>query len=711
MLQVVQYQKTGEMQVMELPAPMCPPNGILVRNRFSLISAGTEKTSVTNSQGSMLTRAKKQPEAVKLVIDFVKKEGVIAAINKVRTKLDSYKTLGYSSAGVVLESKCPEFAPGDRVACAGANYAVHSEIVAVPKHLAVRIPDAVPFEEAAYTTVCSIAMQGVRRAEPALGESVAVIGLGLIGQITVRLLKAAGCRVVGADLDPATFETAKHAGCDACFSSSSENIKNFMAFSGGNGLDSVIITASTASSSPVDLAMKIARKRGKVVVVGAVGMTLNRSPFYEKELDFRISCSYGPGRYDANYEVLGQDYPAGFVRWTENRNMQAIVSLMNDKKLNVAELTTHTFDIKQAAEAYKIVTGKTGEKFLGILLKYSESKNEIARDVRISTPKATGKVKVGFLGAGIFGQNYLIPALQKAGAELIAVSTATPVNAQSVAKKFGFAISSTDSHGIIANKDVNAVFCATRHNLHAEMVLDAINSGKPVYVEKPLCVSREQLAEIDSAIAAHNGQVMVGFNRRFSAPFKAMKQFFTDRTDPMNISYRVNAGALPPTNWLYQPDQGFGRIIGEGCHFIDCMAFMTGALPVSVFAYSLGSGNAADYNYDNSTLVIKFSDGSVGCLEYYANGDTSFAKEYCEVFCQGATAVMDNFNEVKLIRAGRTKIQKFDGKKGHNEEIAATIKAISNGSPMPIGYDSIRAVTLCTIAALESINEKREISI
>lgn len=709
MLQVVQYQKDGNLKVEELPAPMCLNEGILVRNEFSLISAGTEKASVTNAQGSMYARAKKQPEQVKLVLDFVKKEGLMAAINKVRSKLDSFKTLGYSTSGVVIESRCAEFAPGDRVACAGAGYAVHSEIITVPKNLAAKIPDNVTSEDAAYTTVCSIAMQGVRQAEPSLGENIAVLGLGLLGQITVQLLKAAGCRVVGLDVNRNSFESAKLNGCDECFESSSEHLKSLMAFSGGIGFDAVIITASTSSNQPVDLAMKIARKKGKVVVVGAVGMNISRSPFYEKEIDFKISCSYGPGRYDANYELLGNDYPAAFVRWTENRNMQSVLQLISSGKLNVKALTTHTFDINSAPDAYSLITGKSQEKFLGILLKYPNHGKEISRNIKISEIKQTGKVKIGFLGAGIFGQNYLLPALQKTKSDFIAVSTATPSNAQTVAKKFGFSISSTDSESIITNKDVNALFCSTQHDSHAKYVLSAVKAGKPIFVEKPLCVNREQLAEIDSAVEQHNGRVMVGFNRRFSKSFTTIKDFFARRTDPMNITYRVNAGTLPRTHWIFQPNQGNGRIIGEGCHFIDCMAYLTEAVPVSVFAYSLGSTNSADYNYDNATVIIKFSDGSVGCLEYYANGDTSYAKEYCEVFCEGSTAVMNNFEEVKLIRSGNTKVHKFDGKKGHTEEVNATIKAIEDGKPMPIDYRALRLVTLATIAAIESINTKSEI--
>lgn len=704
MYQVVQYQKSGEMKVENLPAPKCIKGGVLIRNHFSLISAGTEKTSVTNAQSSLLARAKKQPDQVKLVMDFVKKEGLFAAINKVRTKLDSYKSLGYSTSGVVIESDCPEFSPGDRVAAAGAGYAVHSEIISVPKNLVAHIPDNVNFEDASYTTLGSIALQGVRQAEPMLGENVAVIGLGLLGQITVQLLKANGCRVMGMDVNPGAFETAKKFGADECYVNSSENIKSMLAFTSGIGFDSVIITASTSSNQPVELAMKIARKRGKVIVVGAIGMNIPRSPFYEKEIDFKISCSYGPGRYDANYELLGNDYPAGFVRWTENRNMQAILSLISQNKLDVKSLTTHTFDIQAAPEAYNIITGKTNEKFMGILLQYPERAGaENPTIILKSEFNKQAKIKIGFLGAGIFGQNYLLPALKKTSAELVGVTTASPVNAISVAKKFDFPISSTDSDALIKDAGINTIFCASRHDSHAKYVIEAVKANKPIFVEKPLAISFAQLKEIDEAVAKHKGRVMVGFNRRFSQSFRKIDEFFAGKTDPMAISYRVNAGTLPKTYWLYEPGQGNGRIIGEACHFIDCMVFLTKALPVSVSAYCMSMNNNDMYNYDNSVIIIKFSDGSVGSLQYFANGDTSCPKEYCEVFCENSVAIMNNFEEVRLTRAGKTKIHKFDGKKGHNEEVAETIKAIESGKEMPISYKELRAITMTTFAAMESI--------
>lgn len=705
MLQIVQYQKNGEMIVEEMPAPECPAGGVLVRTAYSLISAGTEKTSVTNAQSSMIQRAKKQPEQVKLVLDFIKKEGIKSTYNRVMSKLEDFKVLGYSSAGIVVESDCDEFAIGDRVACAGAGYANHAEYVAIPKNLVCKIPENVSFEDASYTTLGSIALQGVRQADVRLGENVAVIGLGLLGQITVQLLKASGCKVIGMDIDESLFEQAKKYGADAVFKSSTDYLKNIQAITKGIGCDAVIITASTASDEPMELAINLARKKGKVVVVGAVGMNIQRSPFYQKELDITISCSYGPGRYDANYEELGNDYPVAWVRWTENRNMQTILQLISDKKLDVPSMTSHQFDIKDATKAYDIITGKIKERFLGILIQYPgyNEKQAIKRTLTVSKYEANSNAKIAFLGAGTFGQTYLIPNLQKVGADLVGVSTAEPATAQSAAKKFGFAMSSTDSIELINHKDVNAVFCATQHDLHSKFVLESVKAGKAVYVEKPLAVNLDELKEIDKAVSEKNGRVMVGFNRRFSQPFVDMKKFFSEKKTPMSILYRVNAGFIPKTHWAQRPEQG-GRIIGEGCHFIDCMVYLTDALPTSIHATSLSVADNDMRNRDNIHIHIKFSDGSVGTILYLANGDKSLPKEYCEAFCEGSSAVMNDFRTLDLYRNSKLSQNKYDGRKGHYEEVVATVTAIKQGKEMPISYEVLRTITYATFLAEESLN-------
>ncbi len=704
MLQVIQHQKTGEILVEELPAPVCPPEGILVRNHFSLISAGTERASVSNAKSSLLQRARKQPEQVKLVMDYVKKEGIISTYKRVRNTLESFKNLGYSTSGVVLESRCDEFRPGDRVACGGAGYAVHAEIVSVPKNLAVKIPENVDFKSAAYTTLGSIAMQGVRQADPRLGETVAVIGLGLLGQLTVQMLKAAGCRVIGADINERLFEQAKKFGCDYTFPSSGEYKKDIISLADGIGCDAVIITASTSSNEPVELALDICRKKGKVVVVGAVGMNIPRPPFYVKEIDFRISCSYGPGRYDNNYEEKGQDYPPAYVRWTENRNMQAFLNLLAEKKMDVESITTHTFKVADAAKAYDIITGKTNEKFLGILLEYPGREKAAQRTVALKENATQIKgISIGFVGAGVFARSYLLPPLAKEDVTLYGVSTATSSNSMTAAKLFGFSSASTDSSALIKDKNVNTVFCATRHDSHGRYVLEAVEAGKPVFVEKPLAVSGEELQKIDEAVAKHNGRLMVGFNRRFSGPMQSVKNFFENRREPMVMLYRVNAGMIPKSHWIYSPEQGAGRVIGEACHFIDCMVYLSGSLPVRVFAESISGNEGEMFNGDNVIITLKFEDGSTGVVEYLANGDSSLPKEYLEVFSQGSTAVMNNFQAVELYRGGKMQKHKYDGRKGHNEEVKAFIGALKDGGPMPVPYEQLRMVTMATFAANESL--------
>lgn len=697
MLQIVQYQKNGEIQTPQMPVPQCLEGGILVQTTSSLISAGTEKASVTNSQGSLLDRARKQPDQVKLVLDTVKKQGIVDTIRRVQNKLDSFKALGYSASGIVIESKCDEFQPGDRVACAGAGYANHAEFITVPKNLAAKIPTNVSFEDAAFTTVASIALQGVRQANPKLGDNVAVMGLGLIGQITVQLLKANGCRVVGLDVNKDLFDVAKKFGCDSVLESNSKNLQEVLAFSNGIGCDSVIITASTSSSEPLQFAMEMCRQKGDVVIVGAVGMDLQRQPFYKKEVNLRIACSYGPGRYDANYEELGHDYPAAYVRYTENRNMQTILTLLASKKLDFATLRTHVFKAEEADKAYDMIT-KASEPFIGILLDFGLNKKEIKRAVA-TRQSANDKINIGFIGLGQFAQNYLLPPIKSHGAALKAVANSTPINSLSAAQTFGFGVSSTDGFDLIQNPDVNMVFCASRHQSHGAYVIAALKAGKSVFVEKPLCTTIEELEEIANLQKAN---LMVGYNRRFSAQFGAIDKFFGDRTEPLFINYRVNAGFIPKNSWVQHPAEG-GRILGEVCHFIDTMIFLTKAKPIKVYADCINAVNSEVTNRDNVAITIKFDDGSCGVVEYLANGDSSLEKEYCEVFSARSTAIMHNFDKVTFKRGGKTTEKSFDGKKGINEEVKATLEAFTQGKAFPIPFDQIYYVNRACFAAIKSL--------
>ncbi len=714
MLQAIQYQKSGELHVKELPAPELKPGTVVVRTHASLISAGTERTSVATAKASLIEKARTRPDLVKQALDMVKKEGLMNTVEKIRSRLDSYKALGYSAAGTVLESGCDEFAPGDRVACAGAGYASHAEVIAVPRNLAVRIPEGVSFDEAAFTTLGAIAMQGVRQAKVSLGESVVVIGLGLLGQLTVQLLKAAGCRVIGLDINTNQFDLAREFGVDAVAISGSGALGQIESFTRGIGADAVIITAGTGSNAPIELAVQAARKKGRVVVVGAVRMDIPRNGFYEKELEITISCSYGPGRYDPSYEEEGHDYPPAYARWTEKRNMESVLDLIAAGRLNVSRMITHRLPIAEAERAYDIITGKIKEPYIGIVLQYPDRGHDLlARSVRVAggSTAPLDALTVSFIGAGNFAQSYLLPPAKEFGVRFRSVVTSTPVNARSVAEKFSFADAGTDADAALRDPAANVVFIATRHDSHGEYTARGLEAGKQVFVEKPLAITREELARIRTIAERTNDRVMVGFNRRFSQPLRAMKRHFEGNLEPLVMIYRVNAGFIKPDHWVQAESQG-GRIIGEGCHFIDCMQFMTGgARPVSVYACGVGSSNTQQRNADNVSITIRFSDGSVGTLHYLANGDASVPKEYFEVFGGGLTAIMQNFTSVAFSRGRKTKVDKFSGDKGHTEEVAQTLTAMKKGTPMPIPFQSLHDTTLATFAAIESLTTGEAISL
>lgn len=705
MRQVVQHQKSGEIEVTELPAPALRPGWIVVRTASSLISAGTERASVEKSQASLLERARKQPDDVKQVIEMAKKEGPLNTLRKVMNKLDSYRALGYSAAGVVIESGCDAFAPGDRVACAGAGYAVHAEVITVPKNLAVRIPENVTFDEASFTTLGAIALQGVRQADLRLGESVAVVGLGLLGQITVALLKASGCRVIGLDVDTTQFPLAKKFGADVLLPSTPDAVVAVETATRGLGADAVIITAATGSNAPMESAIRMARKKGRVVVVGAVGMDLPRSPFYEKELEITISCSYGPGRYDPSYEEEGHDYPAAYVRWTEGRNMEAILDLIAAGSLDVAQIITHRFPLDEASRAYELIMGETGDPFLGVVLNYPDApEGTPVRRVAIAETAAPtadgGAQRLSFIGAGSFAQSNLLPHLARLDLRFLSAVTATPANARSVAGKFGFAEAGTDAAAELVRAEADLIFIATQHDTHGDYVARALEAGKQVFVEKPLAITIDELERI-AAIARTNDRVMVGFNRRFSESFAAVKRHFAPVLEPLTMIYRVNAGHIPTGHWVQRPEQG-GRIIGEACHFVDTMQFLTGARPRTVHAAAISSTNVERRNADTVAITITFDDGSIGTLHYIAVGAKDVAKEYCEVHGGGRSAIMDDFRRVTLAGGGGG-VKKFDGTKGHREEMIEVVNAMRSGAPMPISFQSLYDTSLLCILALESL--------
>ena len=529
MKQIVQYQKTGELVLEDVPVPICPEQGVLVKVEYSLISAGTEKSSVDNARGSFLDRAKKQPDQVKLVLDTIQQHGLVSTFNRVLNKLNSFKTLGYSASGIVVETKCTEFKIGDRVSVGGAGIANHSEYVGVPKNLTVMIPENVSFVEACYGTVASIAMQGVRQCDVRVGETIAVIGLGLLGLITVQILKSAGCRVVGFDINEDLFKDAYDNGADLCLKSNFSSVESAKSFTNGIGFDGVIITAGTASSEPLNMALEITRKRGTLSIVGAVGLNIERSKWYRKEIDIKISCSYGPGRYDNKYELEGIDYPVAYVRWTEKRNIESILYLIENKKIDVKKITSHIFELAEAVNAYKLILeGK--EKYLGILIKYPENDNLSRYIINENYSEKIEKLSISFIGLGQFAQNYLIPPLKKSNVNFYGVCNSSPISTKSASNGNGFKISSSDANALIYDEKSEMIFIASQHYSHSNFILQSLNAKKPVYCEKPLCVKEEDLEEILKTRNETNGRVMVGFNRRFSQSFKFIKEKLTNVT-------------------------------------------------------------------------------------------------------------------------------------------------------------------------------------
>lgn len=704
MKQLIQNFKSGDLYVDELPYPSISEGFVLVSNRFSLISAGTEKTTVSTAQSSLLGKAKKRPDLVKQVIQNYKKEGFKATYEKIRTKLDSLKALGYSSAGIVMASMDTDnkFQPGDLVACAGLGYASHAEIISVPQNLVAKIPKGVDLDDACYTTVGAIALQGIRQADPKLGENVCVIGLGLLGQITCQLLRANGCNVFGIDVSSKMIKLATETKVATAFLRGDPNlIPAIENFTGGHGFDKVIITAAGNTNDPVELSGQILRRKGALIIVGAVKMDIPREPdFYKKELELKLSCSYGPGRYDASYEEGGQDYPYAYVRWTEQRNMEAFLQLIANKSVNLKALTTHTFDIDNATKAYDLILGKIHEPYVGIILKYPADEKQLALEVSVNS-KETRKVNAGFIGAGSFAQSYLIPNVRTL-ASLDTVVTRNGLNSKNVAQKFGFNTAASDPSSILGNNSVNTVFIATQHDTHAHYVVKSLKTNKAVFVEKPLALNIDELREIIQVYQESKRPVlMVGFNRRFADISVIAKKEFAGIGEPLIMNFRVNAGYIPKDHWT-QTSAGGGRIIGEICHFIDLMQFFTSADPARVFAMSIEASSSKIKNDDNISISVKFADGSVGNLVYTANGDKALPKERLEISGGNTVFVIDDFIRGSLYRNNSEKHFKTSGK-GHKQEVQEFIKAVESGGTSPIPFKSLCLTTLTTFKILESL--------
>ena len=728
MKQLLQQVSGGEIEVVDVPAPKLLAGCVLVRTAASLVSVGTERASSEFARKNLLQKGRMRPDLVREVWNKVRRDGVASAVAAVRSRMDQPSAPGYSSAGTVVAvgEGVTDIRPGDRVACAGVGHAVHAEFACIPRLLLARIPPDAPFsvsfDHAAATTVGAVALHGVRTADVKLGDVVGVIGLGLLGQLLVQILKAGGCRVVGMDVDRGRVDLALRLGADAAGDSSFAFFDACMQQSAGRGVDAVLIAAQTTSSDPVNLAAEVARDRATIVAVGIVGMVLERRPFYEKELDFRVSRSYGPGRYDAAYEQKGVDYPIGYVRWTETRNMEAFLQLLADGKVDVGALITHRFRIEQARSAYDLITGKSQEAFLGVLITYPELAEEtrrvtieVARKGRATVVAAANSVAIGLLGAGNFATSTLLPTIRRVGGvTLVGVCAANGSHAHHTAKKFGFHYSATDEDSLIGDAAINTVVVATRHHLHARQVLAALKAGKQVFCEKPLCLNEDELRDI---VRVYENQsdakplLMVGFNRRFAPLALRLKSFLREIHEPLALHYRVNAGFIPADHWLNDPEQGGGRVFGEVCHFVDFLTFLVGAPPIEVQAHSLA--NPGKYSNDNVISSLRFADGSQGTISYLANGDKSYSKERVEVFGGGAVAVLEDFRRLELVSRGRKQVFRslLHRDKGHRGEWEAFVAALRTGGDCPLPLADVVTTMLATFALEESRSSGQPISV
>ena len=687
MKQILQDLSSGRTFLKEAPAPSVSSGSIIIGTQKSLISAGTERMLVDFGRASILQKAKQQPEKVRQVIEKARTDGIATTIDAVRSKLNQPIPLGYCNVGIIREtgSGVSGFRKGDRVVSNGP----HADVVRVPQNLCARVPDEVDDESAAFAVVASIGLQGIRLAQPTLGESFVVTGVGLIGLLTVQLLKAHGCRVLAIDYDENKLELAREFGAETCNPSKGEDpLAAGMSFSRGQGVDGVIIAASTKSSDPVAQAAQICRKRGRIVLVGVTGLELNRSDFYEKELSFQVSCSYGPGRYDENYEEKGNDYPLGFVRWTEQRNFEAALDMMSSGQLDPTKLISHRFDFEDAPQAYDALADD--DSVLGIVLSYETSlANRFERTIQLgkSFQFDASQPVLGFIGAGNYASRMLIPAFKNAGAQFHTIVAAGGINSVVQGEKHGFSKGASELETVLSNDEINSVVIATRHNTHADFAAQSINAGKHVFIEKPLAITPEGLREIKSAFEASDGdagnrQLMVGFNRRFSPLTRKMKDLLASIEEPKSFIMTMNAGAIPADHWTQDPEVGGGRIIGEACHYVDLMRFLAGSQILSVQARCMGRGRGGSISEDKASITLGFEDGSIATILYFANGSAAFPKERVEVFGGGRVLQLDNFRRLKGYGwPNFRKMNLWRQDKGQKGCAKAFLEAVQTGNP------------------------------
>ncbi len=714
MKQILQNLKNGTIELADIPCPRAGVGQLLIRTCTSLISAGTERMLIDFGKANLLDKARQQPEKVRMVLDKISTDGLLPTFTAVRNKLDQPLTPGYCNAGVVIDvgQGVKGFSVGDRVASNGR----HAEVVSVPAILCAKIPESVSLDAAAFTVIGAIALQSIRLIQPTLGEGIVVIGLGLIGLITAQLLLANGCRVLGVDFDESRLELARRFGIHTVNSGSGQDVlTEAQHFSRGQGVDAVIIAVSTKSNEPVHQAAQMCRKRGRIVLVGVTGLTLMREDFYEKELSFQVSCSYGPGRYDPQYEEKGHDYPLGFVRWTEQRNFAAILDMLADGRLNVESLISHRFDLADFQKAYDLVGG-TGGPSLGIIIHYSDEPCRLPESTChriVPLPRKRTQVAtpvIGFIGAGNYASGMLAPAFRRAGARLKTVASAGGVSGVHVGRRNGFEIATTDLDLILSDPEIDAVVVATRHDVHASQVCAALAASKHVFVEKPLALNRQEIEAISRAYAEIDGNktriLMAGFNRRFAPQVQCMKRLLNGVPQPKSFIITVNAGAIAPQHWTQDPLVGGGRIIGEACHFIDLLRYLVGHPVTRVQATIMGGDSAVVFRDDKVSFTLGFADGSLGTVHYFANGHKGFPKERIDVFCDGRVLQLDNFR--KLQGWGWPLFKKMNlwrQDKGNTACVDAFVQAVRVGGPAPIMPEELLEVARVSLDILDAARQ------
>lgn len=707
MKQIVLDLSVGETKVVDVSEPVLRLGGVIVKNTYSVISVGTENTLVKFAKKNLIGKARERPDLFKAFLDKAQRDGFLTAFEQAQRRLEKYLPLGYSSSGIVIAvaDDVTEFKVGDKVACAGAEYAWHAEKIFVPKNLLAKIPDDVDLKDASFATISSIALNGIRCISPEIGQTIVIIGLGLLGLLALQIAKSSGCRVIGIDVDERKIDIAKQLGIDLALVRSSENEHAVLKFTNG-GADAVIITASTDSNDPVEFAGKVARNRAKISIIGAVGLDIPREQYYKKELSVVIPKSYGPGRYDRNYEEMGHDYPIDFVRWTISRNMQTVLNLMSEKKLLPSKLITNTFHIDSAQEAYTKFDDMSGLR-IGLIIKYKEEENkENSRIIHIQAgePKE-GTIRCALIGAGVYATSVAIPLIAKTkDLSLTAISTASGLNAKSAADRYKISKTYSDYHDLLDDGAIDLVFIMTRNSSHAPITLDAIKREKNVFLEKPLAVTIDEINEIEKAWKESRKLVMVGFNRRYAPFTQELKSFFKNRISPMIASYRVNAEEIPTDHWTYDKKEGGGRIVSEACHFIDYLSYIIQSKPVKVFTNTIASEKKQDV-MDNFIINISFEDGSTGSVIYTSHGSKKFSKERVEFFADNKTAVIDNFRTLKLSSNNKTTSKKnlFSQDKGHKNEFEFLIQSIKKGDRIEDEFKMALFSSRATIAALRSI--------